>query len=566
MTAMSGAARAIGAGGLSLVSLLLFIAGGSPAIESYRAQRPTPNGCTADLASLPRGTWVSLEDCAVDKFRSSSFRDDKQSMPFTLAPLRGQEHDLGEPSKIALAFTDSGAVSFVAHKDAQLYSLRDQIGVVLGSMDGLAGAHLEVADIESGVAPGAVLIAARAPPPTQTPLTLLAGGGVFLVLAAWVAMRGRNEEVPVQGVRWGLVAVLLIVSLAASIRTLQWFFDPMRQTDEAAARDARRPPAVPSSAVPSGAVTSSQSDPTADELKRLEAVDGLERLRAADALMTKAVTPELIVAVDRAFDREGAADFKARLVCLKARFPGPESLEFLLRRFPSDRRSLIWNLSPDLKCTFEALVARIGEEPLRIRDALVPGAFSDNATVRYSVLAAFRTVDFAIPPLEILKALNSDNSFEYRQGLQAALALGAVRHNRAAVERAAFDFEPAVRGLVRHELITNPHPNAARIVAKGWILRASGTSHERLAFERERAQHDVSAALLEFVKNVQEPDARRAEAVRLMVNLDEIGVLPELEALRPDLGPGPMLDAVNAAIAGFDAKRGRPSRMRPLSP
>jgi hypothetical protein len=53
-----------------------------------------------------------------------------------------------------------------------------------------------------------------------------------------------------------------------------------------------------------------------------------------------------------------------------------------------------------------------------------------------------------------------------------------------------------------------------------------------------------------------------------MIELEEIGVLPELERLRPALAEGPVLDAVNAAIAHFEPRRKQVdrARMRPLSP
>jgi hypothetical protein len=567
MAAMSGMGRAIGAGVLALIALALLAAGGPPALEAYRAQRSTPSACGADLASLSAGSWVLLENCAVDKFSSSSFRGNAPGVSLVLAPLRGEEYELEEPSGFGLAFTPDSGVRFGPHEDEFLYTLRELTGVVLGPLDELDGTHVEAPEVDSGLAPGAVLIEARIPPPTQTALTLLAGGGVFLALAVWVALRGRGEESEATGVRWGLVAVLLIVALAGSVRWLIWFVDPVRQTDEAVARNERKPADRRAKRVRPAAAA--DPDATAEEIAGLASADGVERLRAADALMKKAVTPELVAAVNRALDAGPNDDLTAKLVCLKSRFPGPDAIAFLLQRLPPDRKALNWNLSPEIKCVFNALAARIDEDPLRIRDALVQGAFADNATVRSTVHTAYRKVDSPLPPIEILKALSSDDLFEYRHGLQAALALGAIRHNRAAVERAAYDARREVRGLVRYELTSNPHANAARIVAKRWLDGPSNSEGEMgLAFERERAQHDVSAALLEAFTDGTASERRREQAVRLMIELDEIGVLPELERLRPALAAGPVLDAVDAAIAHFEPRRKQVdrTRMRPLSP
>jgi hypothetical protein len=567
MAAMSSIGRAIGAGLLGLIALALFYLGGPPALAAYRAQRSTPMSCGAGLAALPAGTWVVLENCAVDKFRSSELLVDSEAITLALAPLRGQDYDLEEPSGIGLAFPGESPVRFAPHEDEALYTLRDLTGIVLGPLDGLDGTHVESPPVESGLAPDAVIIGATIPPPTQTALTLLAGGGVFLALAAWVALRGRGEPSTVGGVRWGLVAVLLIVSLAGSVRWLIWFVDPLRQTEEAMARNERKPAAVRAKPVRPAAAPDPEA--MAEEIAGLASAEGVERLRTADALMKKAVTPELVAAVDRALDAGPNDDLRARLVCLKARFPGPDAIAFLLQRLPRDRKALNWNLSPEIKCVFNALAARIDEDPMRIRDALVQGAFADNATVRSTVHTAYRKIDSPLPPMEILKALSSDDLFEYRHGLQAALALGATRHNRAAVERAAYDARREVRGLVRYELTSNPHANAARIVAKRWLDGPSNSEGEMgLAFERERAQHDVSAALLEAFTDSTASERRREQAVRLMIELDEIGVLPELERLRPALAAGPVLDAVNAAIAHFEPRRKQldRTRMRPLSP
>jgi hypothetical protein len=368
--------------------------------------------------------------------------------------------------------------------------------------------------------------------------------GVFLFICRRRAdLSGAEESVDEPpSVRWGLVAVGVLIGLTALWRGLNWYFDPMRAAAPAIATPVAIPDATARASTPS---TSTLPNPTREEIALLVSSDPANRLLGADALLGRAITADVMSVVEHALRNDPSPELEARLVCLKSRDRGPGSLDFLLSRFPRDRRALDWNLKPEVMCVLDALVARADEAPERVRDALMPAVYATNAATREKALRAFRLMNLPDIPAMLIAEANLSGGFQ-REALAAALALGAIRHNPALVEGALRD--TYTRPIVSHALLTDPHPNAARVVARAAAERAGDPELDHLAREREKYTHDVSAAMVEIVGDASEPEWKRVAATHHLQSLGEVGAIYELMALAPTLGPGNLKTSVDSTV------------------
>jgi hypothetical protein len=365
------------------------------------------------------------------------------------------------------------------------------------------------------------------------------------------------------GIRWGLVLLLTLVGLVGLWRGVGSYFDPINQSKPIPGAPTSAPaPRAPSA--PDSPAVPSLPQPTDAEIALLGSNDPGNQMKGAEMLTTRAVTPEVVAAVDAALQRRPAADLEARLVCLKARFDGPEALEFALARFPKERKALSWNLEPEVSCLLNTLTARAGEAPDRVLEALMPAAYATNYSTRSLVLKAFRTMYLEQMPILLATEASTAGSPHQREAIEAALALGAIRLNPELVSRALGN--PATRSSVKQELKLEPHPNAARIVANVSAERAYESDLQQLERDKESETHDVSAALLEIVLNPSESESKRSAAARQLELLKEVGPIHELRALSSTLEPSSLKSSVDAAIKTLaeQQRSGTRARMRVL--
>ena len=559
---------------LATVGLVLLATGVPQTLTALRARSAVVSSCDDALRGLSPGTWVRLQGCGIDMFHACLLEDRSRIRSHRVAPLRSSQGSADEPGRLALAVPlasagDANVFSATTRtdsRDSQVADLHPTTGVVEGRLDVLPYQLVDVPGFDHGLALDAVLIEVRTAPALMRSGAFVVAGFVALALAVFSYRRSERASRPAargastaRPVRWGLVFIAVLVGFVALGRGLQWYFDPSQPNWTNAAVS------VPysTSSKARAAAAPGRPDPTREELALLGSADSANQLKAADTLLTRAVTPDLVAAVESALQRSPRPDIEARLVCLKSRFEGPEILEFLLARFPKDRFALTWTIEPDVACVLNALVTRVDEAPERIRDALMPAAYANNGITQEQALRAFRRMDLPQIPAMLVAETSTSGPFQ-RQALNAALALGAVRNNPALVARAIRD--PRMRPFVKQELRTHPHANAARIVAKVWAERSIETELADLAADREKHMHDVSAALLEIVGNPSEPENTRVGAARGLERLEETGALHDLRVLVSTLESGRLMTAVNAAIHVLEEgqKFGRRAQMREL--
>lgn len=575
---MESKGRALVAAGLTVAALALLAAGVPATLTALRAQRAVISACGSGLSALRSGTWVRLRGCGVDMFHASFLDDVAGKRAHRLAPLRTPGGSATEPSGLALAIpaalvADPNVFRNTPRPDSagsQIADLGETTGVVWDTLDRLPYHLVQVPGVDHGLAPVALVIEIRQAPPLGRSGASVVFALIGIALAIAVFRGKSSEHVPgpsaraapsAPGVRWGLVFVTVLVGLVALWNGLGWYFDPARQTDRAIAappaptappNEARDParPALP--------------EPTREEVALLASRDPANQLRGIEALRTRAVTTDAMAAVDSALQRDPAPAIEAGLVCLKSRFEGPGSLEFLLARLPTRQEELAWNLKPEVSCVLNALVRRATEAPERVRAALMPAVYSSNLSVREGALAAFRMMDLPqIPAMLVAEASTSGAPYQ-REALSAALALGAVRLNPALIAGAIRD--PYTSPVVREELRTSPHPNAARIVANVWAQRSGEGEYEHLARDREGQLHDVSAALLEIVLDPSVTEDTRATAAHHLEVLADVGPLHDLRELSPTLESGRLKTSVEATVGALEErlKGGDKPQMRAL--
>ena len=180
----------------------------------------------------------------------------------------------------------------------------------------------------------------------------------------------------------------------------------------------------------------------------------------------------------------------------------PSSLNELLARFPRDGAAFEGNLPFDVADTLDALITRFNESPEKVRDALMPAIYSSNDATRRKVLTAFRSKQWRWVPSPLLAEAAGKGPRQH-QALEAALALGAWRTSPNLVIVASRN--PTNSALVQEELRLHTDAASARFLALTWV---EGADYEfgRLANEREKLSHDVSAALLELsLIHISEP-------------------------------------------------------------
>jgi hypothetical protein len=606
-----GLVRRIIAGVIAAGAVWLLVVNVAAAAAALRSRRAFVTACENIPEAVPTGARVRLTGCGTRVFNSSLLTDSagrgvRQLIPLWRIDVEARKaftpsHSVKliplAPSRIALAFPIApidGDTGFRLKQRGGLYpdglqEVVETTGVIMARTGTSSHRVAEVLGAEAGLADGAVVIDLRTPPDLSSAAWRSAIGLVILGFAWLLFSRGMPElpafaKVPITSlprrssstsppksseVKWGRVAVFTLVGVVALARGIFWYFDPLREARALEAARVGPPAAVDGSspaAISSAARASSEPAlpaPTSEEIALLGSVHPSNQMRGIELMNARAVTPEMVSAVELALQNPSSPDIEAKLICLQTRFDSPESLERMIARAPSDRRAFGWNMSADITCTINALARRAGEAPERIRDALMPAAFAANAGTRNKVLAAFKTMDLPeLPPALVVEA--SAESSSRREAVAAALALGAVRLNPELVAAAARD--PDTAALVREALRTDKSDAAARLVARTWTDVVSNSEFARLAVEREAQSHDVSAALLEMVLDSTRTDIQRQEAAIGLGMLTEVGPLPPLRKLSGELASGELKTYVDRAIEALDRQRarGRTPQMRAL--
>jgi hypothetical protein len=601
---------------IAALALWLLVVNVAAAAAALRSRRAFVSACDDIPEVVPTGAWVRLKGCGTRLFNSSFLTDASGRRVRQLVPLWWIDVETRKtiqpssnsvqltalaPSRIALALPISpidDETGFRLDTQGGLYpdgltEVVETTGVILARTGTPSYRVTEVPGAESGLADGAVVIDLRVPPDLgraawRSVIGLAILGLAWLLFSREVPALPAFAKTPITSlprrlssasspqspprssdVQWGRVAVFTLVGVVALARGIFWYFDPLR---EARALEAARvgPPAAVGDASPpaiSSAFRSSSAPalppPTTEEVALLTSVDPSNQMKGIELMNARAVTPDLVSAVDLALVHPPSPEIQAKLICLQTRFDSPESLERMIARAPRDRRSLGSNVPADVTCTLNSLARRASEAPERIRDALLPAAVASSYTTRNTILAAFKTMDLPELPPSLVVEASAEGPYR-REAVAAALALGAVRLNPDLIAAAARD--PETAGLVREALRTDTSDDGARLVARTWTDVISNSKFESLAVEREAKSHDVSAALLEMVLDASRSDQQRQEAAIGLGRLAEVGPLPPLRKLSGELAPGELRMQVDRAIAALDAQRarGRTPRMRAL--
>jgi hypothetical protein len=243
-----------------------------------------------------------------------------------------------------------------------------------------------------------------------------------------------------------------------------------------------------------------------------------------------------IASDDAALARNPPIDVRLRLMCVKARFPGPESLKAVIAALPTQTNEYVFNIQPPVMCMLRAIADRIAEDPDTIRDALRHAAVSMNATARELALDAYRTIDRPLPAWAIEQIQKGDD-YESVFAMRAALALGAMRRAPFLLERGLRSSNDSMRNAVRHYLTVDPDPAAARLAARTLLEDPKDRYLEAMAARREENLHDMSAALAEVALDRTQPRWNRERALRWLEQHNEPGAAALIEPLVRDPDP-----------------------------
>lgn len=365
-------------------------------------------------------------------------------------------------------------------------------------------------------------------------------------------------------IRWFWLGLWLLLGLALLWQGLFWL-------DQYVYRVGRgKPPAPPVEAGQTNEQAASTpmpaterlSPPSSLEIDTLSSANPYDRLDVARRLRERSVTPQLMVAVDAALASSPPPDLEAELRCLKSRFPGRETLDFILERLP-DEESFDRNEVEVAGCFVAALADRTESDRGIVYGVLLRYAFHRFEEVRGEALRGLSRIEVSeLPPL-VLSKWRSRHSEDRRRALDAALALGALRHSPGFIEAALGD-----RGSdwkAQKVLETDPSPEAGRIVARAY-LKNPGTHSIKVLFRNRESWHlDVTPALVEVALDEKEAEPTRRSALEALQAYGDTGALPLLAPLA-DSPSESIRRAAGATLAELERKLrlGRKPRMKAL--
>lgn len=366
-----------------------------------------------------------------------------------------------------------------------------------------------------------------------------------------------------------LLRLVLIawLGVAALWRGVIWYNDYLSRREATRFREA-----IEASRPPPGADPARRVDvllppepPTDEELQMLRSSDLAALTRGVGAVMKRQMTETAMTAVEQALEVAATEAHRARLGCLKARYPGPEGLDYAIAHLPVQEKAFVWSLPPEVECLLRTVSDRAAENPVGARDALLRAVYSGNPDVRSMALRGLERIKLDDFPIALQLELQSRNYGRRQNALRAALALGAVRLLPGLVERALGDDE--LHDIARVHLQMSPEPSAARLAARV-VAADSSDPYMKLLFDRrEQKYHDVSAGLAEIALNLDETaePTQRAAALGVLEQWGDVGVIPLIAPLRSS-AEEPVRKAADQALAKLEKRRalGIPSNLRRL--
>ena len=245
---------------------------------------------------------------------------------------------------------------------------------------------------------------------------------------------------------------------------------------------------------------------------------------------------------------------RAISTCLRAPTPAQDEITAAIEALA--KYDAVWPDSVgDAECLVEALAARAGEDPERIRDALIPYAFSLPARLRGPALDGLRKV----PLREISPALRkaSEGAVSASFPVRAALALGLDEESAPhLVEEWLNSPEPSAQGAIREHLRRSPKRAAAVFIANALALDPGNATLVGLARARDAQAHDVSDALAELALDELRSLGERQAALEALGTTGDPAVAPRLEPLRGAADPT-LRAYAEAALAALRSGRRR---------
>jgi hypothetical protein len=307
-------------------------------------------------------------------------------------------------------------------------------------------------------------------------------------------------------------------------------------------------------------------DPSATELDRLMNGPPDDQRVAIRTMAERRPTPELSAAIDQTLFRSSNTDVLAALTCLKVTAFPADALSYAFSKLPTDKKAYAWHMDDGAMCLLRAVADHAAEDPVRARELLLLGHCSDNGTVRGIVHAGFEHID--LPDMPSLLQVEAQSSWGSQRScaIASALALNALEHAPAMVERALFDEDGGGR-VVRYHLLRSKRAAAPRLLARMLVTQGEREPLAGIATEREQTKHDVTSALVEMAFDEQVPSEMRARALEVIGRRGDVGAMTHLFPLRNR--PDPVLQpAAVAAIMALEARRnaGATAMMKPLAP
>jgi hypothetical protein len=188
----------------------------------------------------------------------------------------------------------------------------------------------------------------------------------------------------------------------------------------------------------------------------------------------------------------------------------------------------------DALCLVEALAGRAGEDPDRIRDALIPYAFSYVGRLNRAALAGLSKVPLTHMTPKLRAA--SEGAVSAAMPVWAALALGLDEETAPdLVQEWLSSPERSARSAIGRHLVSSPKPAAAARIADALARDAGNVEFVQLAKARDAKQRDMSDALADLALDEARQLYERQAALEALGTFGGPAVLPRIERL---LGAG----------------------------
>jgi len=347
-----------------------------------------------------------------------------------------------------------------------------------------------------------------------------------------------------------LTLLLLFGGIAVLFQGLRWYGHYL---DRAGTRHSITASPAPKASPAAPSPPPGETLPSAEELQGLESSDPAAQLAAVEALLKRRLAPELAESVARAVPANPAV--AKRMECLKARVPGPESLEWTLGRVAD----------PDVaydtehcRCLLQALSQRVEEDPRRLVEALFPFAVNWRARVREPALAGLARARLDALPAPVLDRIRTRTT---SSSVRAAFALGVEDHAPELVQIWLFHHGRSIQHAARKSLADSPSDDAPRLLIRALLHHRDDRELLALARERELSRGDACAQLLEAALSPAESIEVRRTALELLTAIGDAEDVPTLAPLRD--GSEPVLGAYAEAAATELSRRSPAPRRSP---